>query len=335
MGHSHSHDHDANAYYVEQICTIAVCGALGGVTIMLYKQGLLGLILAEKFHIWVLLGGIALLVLVAIRALALWSEAGKAGVHSHDHDHAHDHEQGDCGHEHGNCGHHHEHAHDIAAAPQAAGLPLVHSHHEHGHDHGHDHNHDHDHSHGWAPVRFLPLLIPVVLYFLGLPNEGFSTDRAALDMDTADLKAGGDVGDKGYDPNLGFLELKDAAYDPVRRDFYQGKTVKLKGQFASRGEDTMFSLVRFKISCCAADAVPLNAVILIDDSKLPKDATADQKRITPGQLQGKWVEVRGQVQFRPRKNRDDFITVILVQPTAKEPLSSLIQQVKPDSNPYL
>src|SRR5262249_18283679 len=62
----------------------------------------------------------------------------------------------------------HEHKHEHAHA--AAGHD-----HGHAHDHDHDHGHDHDHSHGWAPWRFVVLLLPVVLYFLNLPNEGFSS----------------------------------------------------------------------------------------------------------------------------------------------------------------
>src|SRR5262245_44671092 len=111
---AHAHSHEGENYYLDQLCTIGVCGALGGVAIMMYVQGMLQYILVKQFHLWVLLGGIALLVLVLVRAVALWFSAGRvshAHNHNHDHDHAH---------------HHHDHGHD--------------------HDHG-DHQHEHEHCH--------------------------------------------------------------------------------------------------------------------------------------------------------------------------------------------
>ncbi len=51
MAHDHSHG-DRNAYYLNQLFTIAVCGALGGVAVMLWCSGKLGLMLAsEVFHL--------------------------------------------------------------------------------------------------------------------------------------------------------------------------------------------------------------------------------------------------------------------------------------------
>ena len=54
--------------------------------------------------------------------------------------------------------------------------------HDHAHSHSHAHSHAHmedegeeQHDHGWAPWRYMVLAIPIFLYFLGLPREGFST----------------------------------------------------------------------------------------------------------------------------------------------------------------
>src|SRR5207302_782376 len=136
--------------YLEQLCTIAICGLMGGVTILLWYQNLLRYILAEKFHAPVLWGGFAILVLVVIRAVAIWVEAGQARA-AHDHNHVHDH---DHDHDHGE--HHH---HD----------------HEHAQAHAHDLSHDHGHDHGWNPWRYIVLMLPIVLYFLGLPNAGLTS----------------------------------------------------------------------------------------------------------------------------------------------------------------
>src|SRR5215469_13082673 len=158
MAHDHSHG-DRNAYYLNQLFTIAVCGALGGVAVMLWQSGTLRFMVVERFWLPTLLGGIALLVLVLIRAVALWRSVDEpAAAHSHDHEH--------CGHSH-DCDHDHHHDHDHD--------------HDHHHDHNHGHSHgsadDHGHDHGWAPWRYVVLLLPVVLYFLNLPNQGFSAAR--------------------------------------------------------------------------------------------------------------------------------------------------------------
>src|SRR5437764_12106325 len=155
MGHTHSEDR--TTYYLEQLCTIGICGLLGGVSVMLYHQGILTYILHPKFHDFVLAGGITVLVLVVLRAIALWFEAGKLkAVHvsqlEHVHDHAHDHTHGEAcaddhchDHAHGHEHHHHDHGHE--------------HHHDHGHEHAHSHAHeDHGHSHGWNPWRYIVLM---------------------------------------------------------------------------------------------------------------------------------------------------------------------------------
>src|SRR4051794_5197774 len=98
---------------MEQICTIAVCGALGAASVRLWWQGSLN-ILANPFQLAAVIGGTALLVVVVLRAVILWLSVDQtAGKHVHTHDHEHAHER--------------EHCHD--------------------HDHDHEHSHGHHHSH--------------------------------------------------------------------------------------------------------------------------------------------------------------------------------------------
>ena len=52
---------DRSAYYLDQLFTIGVCGAIAAVTIMLWQSGLLGRMLHPKFHVWVVAGGVSLL----------------------------------------------------------------------------------------------------------------------------------------------------------------------------------------------------------------------------------------------------------------------------------
>jgi uncharacterized membrane protein YraQ (UPF0718 family) len=139
-------------------------------------------LLAVQFHLYVLLSGIALVVIAFARGAILWHQSRDPSFkpgHDHDHDHAHDHAHEhqhaiqeksalqlavvpahvhgpDCGHDHDHEHHHHEHAAPLAPAKV--------------HDHAH-HDHDEaDHDHGWAPWRYVVILVPIILFLLGLPN---------------------------------------------------------------------------------------------------------------------------------------------------------------------
>ena len=395
MDHPHE---EQRAYYLEQLCSIGACGALGAVAILMYFRGWLG-ILADSFHLPVLLGGIALLVVVAARAISLWQEVGSQKGHEH-HDHDHDH------------GHSHSHE------PE----------HEHGHSHGHSHSHAqaHDHEHGFAPVRYIVLVLPVMLFLLGVPNPAFvqafqkylmqidlgklePSDHSAgladmpgrsvvgmrinkeekddtlqvvrVSKDGAAEKAGiraGDVitqitrtvdGDGKPLPQpevipakelnledavaklegkpdtkvkvtlqrdgaahevevtrevelvaLQFKELERAAYTSAQRQYYEGKIGRVVGQFVPGRNPRSFSLSRFKMTCCAADAIPLNVVIVLDPQV--QEPLSDVKAL-------QWVEVKGQIQFRKRADRDEYASVLLVKSRQD------IREVDPDPNPFI
>jgi hypothetical protein len=280
MAHDHAHPHD-NTYYLDQLCTIAACGALGGVAILMYwlpgpdGKTKLGYILTPQFFTPVLLGGVALLALVVIRAVTLWQTAGRTAAHTHDHDH-----------------HHHDHAHD---------------HHHHDHTHGHDHRHhahahahthDHGHDHGWTPARYAVLMLPIVLYFLNLPNSSFSAEWYKDRLTSSAIEGGGTVTSKDG-VVLGFKELANAAYFPETRQAMEGKTGKLAGMFSPVNAKE-FTLFRVKMNCCAADAIPVEVRIISDENITavnPKD----------------WVEVEGQIQFRKVVGREKYLPVLYVK----------------------
>src|SRR5438132_7710317 len=112
---AHVHTHDDDTYQLEQICTIVVCAAIGLVTIRLAQRNLL-FFLADWLHVWIYAGGIALVVLAAVRAVPLiigaftkkkvvaLATAPKTHSHEHSHDHnhgnAHNHSHEDCDHDH-------------------------------------------------------------------------------------------------------------------------------------------------------------------------------------------------------------------------------------------
>lgn len=294
MAHDHDLSHeDRNAYYLNQLFTIAVCGALGGVTVMLWYSGKLRFLVIERFWLPTLLGGIALLALVIIRAIALWRSVDQSVEASKQHDHDHEH----CGHDHDHCGHDHAHQHD-----------------HHGHDHG------------WAPWRYVVLLFPVVLYFLHLPNEGFSAaygDRlkdVQLDVPTG-LSA-----EKGED-QIGFKELQEVSLSPETRDYWEGRTISLIGKYSDLS-DKRFTLVRYKIACCARDAVPLNAVIMID----PKS----EQKIDRDKYRDKWVQVKGRIHFFPKPGSAEIITALILYPSKGNSLEKLVAVLeRPPANEYL
>jgi hypothetical protein len=419
MGHKHD---DHQGFVLEQLCTIGMCGALGVVAILMWYRGWLNDLLADTFHLAVLLGGISLLVIVAVRAVALWQAVGPEGhhpghdhahehAHDHAHSHAHDHAHGE--HEHGpGCDHSHEHTH---------GHTQTHVHHHHGPDDGHHHGHEH----GWVPVRYIILLLPITLFFLGQPNAEFMRRYVKyLAMHELSGQQGRDAGlqddvpgktvqgmrlvrdeehdrlqivrvgkdsdaeKQGIQPGavvtqitpttdaegkplekpeptptkglslekavallkgkphtkvkltleqdgavrdveitraeetvaLQFKELERAAYTAESRRYYEGKFGKIKGQFVRKSDPRFFSLTRFKITCCAADAIPLNVMILLDPQS--RDNLEGFKDL-------QWVEVKGQIQFLKRRDRDEYASVLIV------PSRSAITETDPDPTPFI
>lgn len=90
MAHDHHHGESSREYFVEQLFTILVCGALGIAAIEMYRTGRIGIMLVEQFHIPVLLGGIAITGLTILRAIAIWRESGKQVNLDQDFGHSHD-----------------------------------------------------------------------------------------------------------------------------------------------------------------------------------------------------------------------------------------------------
>ena len=100
--HDHAHDHhDGDTYYLDQICMVGISGAFGAICLALYianataaadGRPMLRLLLGEQFHLFVLVSGIALCVIAAVRGVTLWRSAGRpAHAHApHDHEHHHD-----------------------------------------------------------------------------------------------------------------------------------------------------------------------------------------------------------------------------------------------------
>jgi hypothetical protein len=308
MAHEHTHSsaEERQAYFLDQLCTIGICGALGAIMILLFRGNALSSILNPKFHAPVMWGGIALVMIVAVRALAVWF-ASAAPAHDHDHahgDHKHDHEHEDCSHDHGHghCDHDHGHEHQHAHAHDDHG----HEHHDHSeHNHSHSPVDDHGHSHGFAPWRYAVLLLPVVLYFLNIPGRAGEEEKYADNIPTLDFKE---------------VERAGATQDS-RNDWEakakRGEKGRLKGKFFPMGND-MFRLMREKVTCCAADAVPLNVPLIAAEHVRAED------------FQNRWVSVVGTVKFKQLPGSDEWHPYFEVEKEA-----DIVKMKGPDPNPFV
>jgi hypothetical protein len=322
----HTHDHAVSeSYYLEQLCSIGFCGALGVVQLLLWLQTSpddpevpaagLRLILDQKFHLPVLISGIALTALALLRGLSLWVAVGRAKAihghtHSHDCAHSHDHvHEHDCAHDHD-----HEHTHEHANCC-----------HEHSHDHVHDHEHihgpdgdaDHEHSHvhadcghdhGWAPWRYAVLLVPLLLFLLGMPRPAAAINEEPLP--------------KGV-TLAHFKDVYYAAFDQGTQNFLDGKPVRVRGMF-HKLSDNQFYLFRLKMTCCAADGYPVNILVTYNPGK-----NKDKAEPMPVFETGQWVNVIGLVHFQQLRGRSEYTTVLEVR------APNDVTATNPDPNPFL
>ena len=298
MAHSHGDGGHEESYFTDQVLRVILCGLLGFVALRMYASGTLAYILTASFWPWVAFAGGAIALMTLIRAITLFGQAAEARKAT-----ALRESLPNAGHSHAEHSHSHSHSHSHADAPTQEASHGVHD----------------DHDHGVSPWKYVVLAIPVALFFLDLPNGGFSADRVKgeFSKDSVSIQriskpmAGSLAGvpiflakpSLSILKNLKFNELAAATRSPQTRKLYSGRTGTLKGQFQPIGERD-FTLYRFKRSCCGADAVPIEVRIICDF----KDKT-----ITDFQA-GNWVEIEGEIQFAPYPNKPGEYLPVLVIP---------------------
>jgi hypothetical protein len=326
MAHSHLGCQSPRDYFTEQLLTILVCGALAFVGIQMYLNGMLQYILAPQFHTSVLIGSIAVLVLVGLRALAVWREAGELQPVDTM-----------------TCQENHIHT---AACNHLTGLPTGDTPDANLVD---DHGHSHDMS--WVFARMLILVFPVALFAMDIPNSGFSAEaqskmigqEKALNLDPKILEEMAQnpyrIVEERTEPDgtkikivqsaprepeapnglmiritkqpgkperyalvpgagstMSFNELNEAAFDADKRREYAGQTAIMEGRFRRLGEKE-FTLFRLKMTCCGADAVPLKVRIVAPQS-------------VNGFNDHDWVRVKGVIQFIKAPGQDRYTPVL-------------------------
>src|SRR5262249_3300319 len=100
---------------------------------------------------------------------------------------------------------------------------------------------------------------------------------------------------------------------------FKGKLTHLRGWYSARNSADprkQFFLVRYKINCCAIDAVPVNMVV-----RVRPDAAA----LEPTDYEGKWVDLTGQLDFEDRST--GYVTVLW--------LDKIEKRDKPDARQYI
>ena len=297
VDHGHSHEgagHSGHGQAQTEILMQAIlCGCLGLVGVFLYWGNKVEIILATKFHNWLLAGSITLIVLALARIVSVWRLTSTGNAIA------------------GGCCNHADHQHDHESCNDPG--------HQHDHPHGAHGCEEHGHSHAYEPIKAVVLMIPVGLFLLNLPNSSFAAVQA-LDLNQVEISSS--IADRGTENNVSFLQLERAAQRDEARQLYEGKTVALVGQFQGN-DDKKFTLIRFKMNCCAADAVPLKGAMFVDP-KAP--AKIDHPRWNK-----KWVKVKGQVQFIKMKD-GTFITALVLRPKDDNDLNGdWIQETIPDS----
>ncbi len=181
------------------------------------------------------------------------------------------------------------------------------------------------------------LLVPVILFMLGLPNKGPSVGPpidvhadftqeatgygrlvALGDEPLSMLALAGALHQEAPEGDvtaLDFKALEETASNRGRREFWKDKTIVVRGQYSpDRANDRVFSLVRFRIGCCAADAIRLDVGIVCKEpvKNIAKEA---------------WVKVTGKLNFVERNG--SYTTLVLV------PSRSKIEPSSPDLNPWV
>ena len=152
----------------------------------------------------------------------------------------------------------------------------------------------------WVLARMMVLFFPVALFLIGVPNAGFSQDRIKKLLGNDDSIGSAQLSDVANKEGtiVSFNDLNDAATNDDKRQVFEGQTALLEGRFRRLG-DKEFSLIRLRMTCCAADTIPLKVRI-----------------VTPYALSGfndmEWVSVKGQIQFIPMPGGKGFIPVIKV-----------------------
>lgn len=175
---------------LERVCSLIMAFCFGAVMVVFYlwqdpQTGFRGplTVLVPWIQVTVFVGGVILLLLAGLQFWQLLVGGESQHLHEHvldpalpvssaghqpyrhDH-HAHGHAHAEHSHEHHDCEHHHHHHHHCHEAAHSADVQQGHGPTTH-----HHHDHAHAHDHGWSPVKYVPLVVPLLLSVMGMPSD--------------------------------------------------------------------------------------------------------------------------------------------------------------------
>lgn len=196
-----------------------------------------------------------------------------------------------------------------AAAEQLSGEGL--GEHEHGADAPDDHGHD-GHQHGKTRSPWL-LLLPVLAIVLIAPP--------ALGADSVNRSGGRNIAGQAHTVKFKplppgdapLLTMSDFATRVVWDDSgtLTGRTIRLSGFVARDRRTGQPTIARLVITCCAADAMPVQARLIPGTGA--QDAVGALKP-------DEWIEVTGQVVPNSGKAADDYVPSFTVTGIAPIPV---------------
>lgn len=138
---------------MDRLSTLILSGLYGFILCWMFLTSQNMITLVAPWIQWMIfIGGIILLCLFLFQLIGLFTSKPDSGHHHHHHEGCeHDHE----GHVHDeNCKHEHTHEDTL----------------DHAHRAGQDCC-EHGHNEQWTPIRYIPLVLPAVLFFMGQPSE--------------------------------------------------------------------------------------------------------------------------------------------------------------------
>lgn len=227
----------------------------------------------------------------------------------------------------------------LAAAFIRAGMLWRESAKETEHDHQHCNRgpecaHDH-HDHDWAPWRYVVMLVPIILFLLGLPNklpelraDDITVDTTQEALDFAGLCAMSDQpltsiiaaavlhaeAAEETAPTVKVSSLEQAARSEAAREQWQGELVRVEGVVQPGRIPRQFQILRYVRYCCSGDARPTSVAVL---TRSP----------TPTYPREQWLAVTGRVGFR---NSSSGIVTVLEATTRNAVVPTLPQNIMED-----
>jgi len=109
---------------------------------------------------------------------------------------------------------------------------------------------------------------------------------------------------------------------------YEGKLATLDGLFVASPDLKGFQITRYRMNCCAADAIPINSAVLVhpDWNGTPLDVKKRHQ---------KWVRVKGRIHFFPKQgSRGEYGSALIVEPDKENPPNKLIEIIDRPTNIY-